>query len=211
MGTIGAAVGQIAVANLPHLLLDEFQVFRSEGRLALEIVVKARFDCRSDAELGSRIQLQHGRGQQVRSRMAVNLQGLFAVSRREDLQRRVSFERPGEVPQLAVERATTASSASRAPIERATSSGEAPAKTSLRLPSGNVIKYELLIIRALISAYHARFRRRPCAHGCYSDRRSPYSCRRRKRISGRRAFSRLPRPSSWNGPARAIQPPSASG
>jgi len=67
--------------------------------------------------------------------MAVNFQSLFAVSRREDLQRRVSFERPGEVPQLPSTRATTASSASRAPIERATSSGEAPAKTSLRLPS----------------------------------------------------------------------------
>ncbi len=71
---VDALVGEIARLNLPHFLFDFFQIFGRERRGAVEIVIEAGVDGRPDAELGFGIELEHGRGQQVRGGMAIDLQ-----------------------------------------------------------------------------------------------------------------------------------------
>src|SRR2546426_894389 len=53
-----ALVGQVARLDLPHALLDLFQIFRSKRRWPVEIVVKPRINGRTDAELRLRKQLE---------------------------------------------------------------------------------------------------------------------------------------------------------
>ena len=51
-GGVDALVGKIARLNLPHLLLDLFEILGSERGGAVEIVIEAGLDGRADAELG---------------------------------------------------------------------------------------------------------------------------------------------------------------
>ena len=68
LGVMTALVGQVARLDLPHALFDFFEIFGGEGVGAVEVVVEAVVDGRTDAELGFGEQLQHGGGEQVRSR-----------------------------------------------------------------------------------------------------------------------------------------------
>ncbi len=97
-----ALVRQIARLDLPHLLLDLFEILGRERRVALEIVVEACLDRRTDAELGLREQLQHSRGQQVRGGMPVHFERLRILGR-QDLELGVALERPVQIPQIAVD------------------------------------------------------------------------------------------------------------
>ena len=89
-------VGQVFLLQLQHPRFDFFEVFRSEGRLALEVVVEAGVGGRTDAELGLGKQLQHRRCQKMRSGVPVDLQRL-GILRSQNLELGVGFKGPGEV------------------------------------------------------------------------------------------------------------------
>src|ERR1019366_9913341 len=57
--------GEGAGLDLPHLLLDLFEVVGGEGGGAVEIVVEAVVDGGADAELGFGIEFEHGGGEEV--------------------------------------------------------------------------------------------------------------------------------------------------
>jgi hypothetical protein len=92
----------MALLNLPHFLFDFLEVFGREGRGAVEIVVEAVIDGRSDAQLGIGIELQHGRGQKVGGGMAIDHQR-FGILGGEDLKGGVLFDGTGQVVKLAVD------------------------------------------------------------------------------------------------------------
>ena len=97
-----AFVGQRARLDLPHLLLDLFEVVGSERSRPVEIVIEAVLDRRTDAELRLRIELEHRGGQQVRGGVAVDFERL-GILRSQDLQRGVLFDGAGEIEHLAVD------------------------------------------------------------------------------------------------------------
>ena len=97
-----ALVGQVARLDLPHLLLDLFEILGSERRVALEIVIEARLDRRADAELGLREQFQHRRGQKVRRGMPVHFERLGILGG-QNLEPGVVLEGPVQIPQIAVD------------------------------------------------------------------------------------------------------------
>ena len=97
-----AFVGEGARLDLPHLLLDLFEVVRGERGGAVEIVVEAVLDGRADAELGFGIEFEHGGGQQVGGGVAVDLERL-GVPGGEDLERGVLLDGASEVEHLAVD------------------------------------------------------------------------------------------------------------
>ena len=97
-----ALVGEAALLDLPHFLLDLVEVFGSERGSAIEIVVEAGIDGRADAELGLGIELEHGRGQQVRGGVSVNLECL-GILVGQDLEGRIFLEGAGEVVKLAID------------------------------------------------------------------------------------------------------------
>ena len=97
-----AFVGERARLDLPHFLLDFFEVVRGERSGAVEIVVEAVLDGRADAELGFGIEFEHGGGQQVRGGVAVDLERL-GVPGGEDLERGVLLDGASEVEHLAVD------------------------------------------------------------------------------------------------------------
>src|SRR5579862_1856912 len=97
-----ALVGEGLALQLPHSLLDALEIFGSEGRLALEVVIETGIGCRSDAELGLREQFEYGGGEQVRSRVPVDLQRL-GILRREHLKSGVVIEGTGEIVQFSVD------------------------------------------------------------------------------------------------------------
>ena len=137
-GGVDALVGQVARLDLPHLLLDLFEIFGREGRGAVEIVIEAGVGGRADAELGFGKQLEHGGGQQVRGGVAVDLSasGFFAVRICS-----VASSSSGRVRSYSspLTLATTAASARRGLIDLAMSMGLVPAGTDCLLPSGRVI------------------------------------------------------------------------
>ena len=102
LGGEHALVGQVARLDLPHLLLDLFEVLGRERSGAVEIVIEAVVDGRADAELGFGIQFQHGRGQQVGGGVAVDLERLGILGG-QDLERGVLFDGAGEVEHLAID------------------------------------------------------------------------------------------------------------
>jgi hypothetical protein len=93
---IDALVGEVARLKLPHFLFDLLEVFRREGRGAVEVVVESVVDGRPDAQLGFGIEFEHCRGQKMSGRMAVHTERLGILGS-EDLQAGVLFERAGEV------------------------------------------------------------------------------------------------------------------
>jgi hypothetical protein len=96
-----ALVRQAFRLQLPHASLNLLEVFGSERRLALKIVVETRVGGRTNAELGFRKQLEHGGGQQVRGRVAVDLQRL-GILRSQNLNLGVAFERASQIVELTV-------------------------------------------------------------------------------------------------------------
>ena len=102
LGHVLALVGQVLRLQLPHLLLDFFEILGGERLGPLEVVIKTVFDGGTDAELGFRKQFEHRGGQQVRRRMAIHFECL-GILRGQDLQRGIRFERAVQVPQVAVD------------------------------------------------------------------------------------------------------------
>ncbi len=96
-----ALVRKIARLDVPHALLDFFEVFGSERILPLEVVIEAGLGGRPDAQLGFGKQLEHGEGKQMGRRMAIDFQR-FGIAGGEDFQFRVAFERAGQIPKFAV-------------------------------------------------------------------------------------------------------------
>ncbi len=94
--------GQIFGLELPHLGLDFFQIFRSEGGRTLEIVIEPVLDGRTNAQLGFREQLEHGGCQQVRGRVPVDFQG-GRIFGGQNLHAGVLFNRALEIIKLAVD------------------------------------------------------------------------------------------------------------
>ena len=77
------------------------EILGRERLLAQKFVEKAVVDGRADAQLHVGKKLEHRRGQQVRRRVAEDLQRV-GILRRENRERSVVLERPREVHQLAV-------------------------------------------------------------------------------------------------------------
>ena len=71
-----AFVGEGAGLDLPHLFLDLLEVVGRKGGGAVEIVVEAVLDGRTDTELGFGIELEHGGSEQVGGGVAVDLERL---------------------------------------------------------------------------------------------------------------------------------------
>ena len=80
---------------------DFFEVFRRELCGAVEIVVEAGLGGRTDAELGFRKEFEHGGGQQMRRRMAIDLERL-RVFGGQDLKLRIVFEGAGQIVEFSV-------------------------------------------------------------------------------------------------------------
>ena len=60
--------------DLPHLLLDAWQVLVAQSDRRIDVVVEAVFDDRSDTQLAAGVQLLDGFGEHVRRRMAHHVQ-----------------------------------------------------------------------------------------------------------------------------------------
>ena len=88
----------VARNHLGHLRFNGRQVLRRERLLAVKVVEEPRIRGRPVAQLGLRKQLQHRRGQHVRSRVAHHLQRLGIVLLHQ-LQLGVFGERRGHVHQ----------------------------------------------------------------------------------------------------------------
>src|SRR5262249_27501067 len=95
-----ALVLQILFGKLVHLLFDFPQVFGGEGLLAQEFVKEAIVNRRTDAQLHIGVNLGHRRGQQVRRRMAENVERVRVLFG-EDAQLDVLLERAAQVVQQA--------------------------------------------------------------------------------------------------------------
>ena len=95
--------GPVAANDLAHLLLDRLQVVRRERLGAVEIVVEAVGDDRSDGDLRVGPDLLHGLGQHVRAIVADQLQRARVVAG-DDLDCRIRLDRARQVDELAVER-----------------------------------------------------------------------------------------------------------
>ena len=68
---------------------------------AVEIVVEAALGGRTDAELGFRIEFEHGGRQQMGSRVAIDLER-FRVFGGQDLELRIVFEGAGQIVEFSV-------------------------------------------------------------------------------------------------------------
>ena len=73
LASVDALIGKLARLDLPHLLFDFLEVVGGERNGAVEVVIETVVDGRPDAELGLRVQFEHGSGQQVRGGMAVDV------------------------------------------------------------------------------------------------------------------------------------------
>ena len=87
--------------ELLHLRFDRLEVFRHERTFDDEVVVEAVIDRRTDAALHFRKKRRHRGGQQVRRRMAIDLERL-GVLVRHDPNPGVRRQRVGEVDELVV-------------------------------------------------------------------------------------------------------------
>ena len=121
---IDALVGEMALLDLPHFLFDLLEVFGREGRGAVEIVIKAVLDGRTDAELGLRDTVRARRppaGARWNGGRRTSASGSLAVR----ICRLASFSigRVEVVQSSPSTLATMAASASRGLMDRATSMG----------------------------------------------------------------------------------------
>ena len=95
-----AAFGELAA----DLLLDPLEDRTHGSARELEVVVEAVLDRRADGDLHARIEPPHRLGQQVRRRVAEDVQrvGIVAVARREDLDLAAVRERQPQILDVAV-------------------------------------------------------------------------------------------------------------
>lgn len=84
-----------------HPFLDGDEVFRRKGTLVGEVVVEPVFDDRADRDLGLRVQLLDGIGQQVRRRVADHVEAVRILVR-DDGQVNVLLDPEARVDQLPV-------------------------------------------------------------------------------------------------------------
>ena len=78
------------------------QIFRREWLVALEIVVKAIFDGRTDGHLGAGKQTLHRLRHQMRGRVAQNIETIGAF-RRDPIHDAIFFDSPIQIDGLAVD------------------------------------------------------------------------------------------------------------
>ncbi len=81
------ATGLVLLRDLGHALLDRREVFRREGALVGEVVVEAVLDHRADRHLRVGEQLLHRIGEQVRGRVADDVEA-FGILVGDDRERR---------------------------------------------------------------------------------------------------------------------------
>jgi len=67
-------VGRASLGDLAHAGFDFRQLFFFEGAAEVEVVVEPVLDGGADGVFGPRVKLAHGRRQQVRSRMAKDIE-----------------------------------------------------------------------------------------------------------------------------------------
>ena len=96
-----ARVRDILLHQFLHLLLDFFQILRSEGRGPIEIVEESALGSRAVAQLGLRKKFQHRRRQQVRGGMTVNFQ-CFGIFVGQKTQVGIFLKRTGKVDEVTV-------------------------------------------------------------------------------------------------------------
>ncbi len=92
----------ILVDQLMHALFDGGHVVRRKRTFEGDVVIEAFVDNRADDHFRSRVQLLDRMANQVRARVANDLQPLFILWR-DDLQRRVAVDDVAGVNQLAVD------------------------------------------------------------------------------------------------------------
>ncbi len=96
-----ALVGNVLRGDLVHPGFDFFEVFRRERLVAEEFVEKSGFDRRADAEFYVGIELEDGRGEQMRGGVAQHLDGV-GILRGEDRKLYIVVERARKIDQLAI-------------------------------------------------------------------------------------------------------------
>ena len=96
-----ARIWNVLLHQFLHLLLDFFEILRSEGRGPVEIVKESALGRWTVTELGLGKKFEDRCGEQVRGRMPVNVEGL-RIFLGQETQVRVFFERPGEVDEVAI-------------------------------------------------------------------------------------------------------------
>src|SRR5271165_2132932 len=94
-------VRKVPLHQFLHLLLDLFQVLRSERSWPIEVVKESTLGSRTVAQLSFGKKLQHRRSEQVCGGMPVNFQRLWILFH-QNAQLGVFLERPGEVDEIAV-------------------------------------------------------------------------------------------------------------
>ncbi len=92
---------QILTLQLVHALLELLQIVTAERLAAQEIVIETVIDRRTDPELCSGKKFQNRRRQQMRGRMAVDVEGIRILVG-QDLHRRIAVQRARKVPHFAV-------------------------------------------------------------------------------------------------------------
>ena len=101
LGDEFALVGNVLRGDLAHLRFDFREVFGRERLVAHEFVEKSVFDGRADAEFHIWVKLQDSGGEEMRGRVAENLERV-GVLRGEDREIYAVVERARKVNQLAV-------------------------------------------------------------------------------------------------------------
>jgi hypothetical protein len=103
-GDVLAREGLVGGDVLAHARLDGLEVGVRDGDAVgeLEVVVEAVLDRRPDRDLHARIELEDGRGQDVRGVVADEVQGLLPAALGHDLQRLAGLQRRREVADAAV-------------------------------------------------------------------------------------------------------------
>jgi hypothetical protein len=128
----------LGVDQLAHALFDRRQVLRRERPRVPDVVVEAVVDHRADDHLGVRVQLLHRVPDQVRGRVADDLDAL-RVLRGDDAQGRVVVDDVAGVDQPPSTSPATVALARPGPMDWATSMTDTGPSNSRRLPSGRVI------------------------------------------------------------------------
>ncbi len=87
--------------DLVHLRFDLREIVGRERCLAREVVIEAVLDGRPDGDLRARIKLLHRHRENMRAVVADQFER-FGILARDDAHLGVAFERPEDVPDLAV-------------------------------------------------------------------------------------------------------------
>ncbi len=92
----------VALGQLPHALLDGYEVFGRKWALVSEVIIETVFDHRPDSHLRLREEVFHGKGQQVGGGVANDFQPLgIAIS--DDGQIAIPLDQAGGIDQLAAD------------------------------------------------------------------------------------------------------------